>query len=78
MYLQNLFFFQRSLDSPSNSTLLVGVGSSGTPANLDSDLEIEPDPPDWNRNVDPQTLVKLSTLDLKRQEIINGNILLFY
>lgn len=39
----------------------------------DSDLEIEPDPPDWQSSVSEDVLARLHPEEKKRQEIINGN-----
>lgn len=38
----------------------------------DSDLEADPDPPDWTRNLEAELLVKMSTKEKQRQEVING------
>jgi hypothetical protein len=38
----------------------------------DSDLEAEPDPPDWSRGVDEEVLKNLCAREKKRQEVING------
>jgi hypothetical protein len=38
----------------------------------DSDLEAEPDPPDWSRGVDEDVLKNLCAREKKRQEVING------
>ncbi|KAF4522084.1 hypothetical protein B566_EDAN004069 [Ephemera danica] len=76
----------RSLDSPSNSLEMVtGVTSvtsrlldPATPLpqassddGLDSDMEAEPDPPDWTRLVSEAELKQLSPREKKRQEVIN-------
>ncbi|XP_039278678.1 uncharacterized protein LOC111045203 [Nilaparvata lugens] len=76
----------RSLDSPSNSLEAVsgGRGVSGEggscPTNgsvgggvpqWDSDLEAEPDPPDWTRAVPEDVLSNLTAREKKRQEVIN-------
>ncbi|XP_049802572.1 rho guanine nucleotide exchange factor 12-like isoform X3 [Schistocerca nitens] len=76
----------RSLDSPSNSLEAVSGGQasdtltltppapcsdSGSSAPLDSDLEAEPDPPDWMQGVEEEVLQNLSPREKKRQEVIN-------
>lgn len=75
----------RSLDSPSTSLEQVHPGSSATataaaaaasalnasPA-WDSDVDVEPDPPDWSQGVPEQVLAQLSNSEKKRQEVING------
>jgi len=51
----------------------VATGSSGgvlTP--WDSDLEADPDPPDWTRNLEAELLVKMTAKEKQRQEVING------
>ena len=87
-YMADHLSFPRSLDSPSNSLEAVsGVKNSGSSlgdsssfasfpsarsALQDSDLEAEPDPPDWTRNVDPAVIASLSDIEKKRQEVLNG------
>jgi len=46
--------------------------TNNSAAELDSDLEAEPDPPDWSRGVDEEVLKNLCARDKKRQEVING------
>jgi RhoGEF, Guanine nucleotide exchange factor for Rho/Rac/Cdc42-like GTPases len=41
-------------------------------AEFDSDLEAEPDPPEWSRGVDEEVLKSLCAREKKRQEVING------
>jgi Rho guanine nucleotide exchange factor 12 len=47
-------------------------GSGGPDAAWDSDMEAEPDPPDWTRLVSEAELKQLSPREKKRQEVING------
>ncbi|XP_066992612.2 rho guanine nucleotide exchange factor 12 isoform X3 [Anabrus simplex] len=72
----------RSLDSPSNSLETVNAAAlrtneavtvTLTPSStcFDSDLEAEPDPPDWMQGVDEEVLKTLSPREKKRQEVIN-------
>ncbi|KAF6215352.1 hypothetical protein GE061_010104 [Apolygus lucorum] len=68
----------RSLESPSQS--LDAVGGSGQPpgqqaTTWDSDMEAEPDPPDWTTSVPEEVFSQLSPNERKRQEVINE---LFY
>ena len=46
--------------------------ANNSAAELDSDLEAQPDPPDWSSGVDEEVLKTLSASDKKRQEVING------
>jgi len=46
--------------------------ANNSAAELDSDLEAEPDPPDWSRGVDDEVLKNLCAREKKRQEVING------
>lgn len=71
----------RSLDSPSNSLEMVtGVASrvpepvGGLEGAWDSDMEAEPDPPDWTRAVSDTELKQLTSREKKRQEVINGEL----
>lgn len=63
----------RSLDSPSTSleqvhpTVLTTSTSS-----WDSDVDVEPDPPDWSQGVSEEVLARLGNTEKKRQEVING------
>ena len=68
----------RSLESPSNSLEAVsGCGGVGVTSSMwDSDIEAEPDPPDWTTTLSESILKQLSSQEKKRQEIINGNRLL--
>ena len=62
-----------SLDSPSKLTTC-SVSSSDTPVqpcNSDSDLEAEADPPDWRISLPEPELARLSSSQLKRQDVIN-------
>lgn len=45
--------------------------ANNSAAELDSDLEAEPDPPDWSSGVDEEVLKTLSASDKKRKEVIN-------
>ncbi|CAB3378735.1 Hypothetical predicted protein [Cloeon dipterum] len=68
----------RSLDSPSTSMEMVtGSIAPGTETVdvWDSDIDTEPDPPDWMRFVEQEDLRKLTLREKKRQEVINE---LFY
>ena len=38
----------------------------------DSDLEADPDPPDWTRNLDPDVVDKMTPKEKQRQEVVNG------
>jgi hypothetical protein len=81
--MQKSTYYCRSLDSPSISLETVTaaqtqeVGTVTPTANnstteSDSDLEGEPDPPDWSRGVDEEVLKNLCAREKKRQEVING------
>ncbi|XP_045025999.1 uncharacterized protein LOC116915602 isoform X3 [Daphnia magna] len=37
----------------------------------DSDLEADPDPPDWTRNLDPDVVDKMTPKEKQRQEVVN-------
>jgi len=50
----------------------VTLTTNNSAAELDSDLEAEPDPPDWSRGVDEEVLKNLCAREKKRQEVING------
>uniref|UniRef100_A0A0A9WXR4 Rho guanine nucleotide exchange factor 12 n=1 Tax=Lygus hesperus TaxID=30085 RepID=A0A0A9WXR4_LYGHE len=69
----------RSLESPSQSLDAVGGGSGQPPGQQatawDSDMEAEPDPPDWTTSVPEEVFSQLSPNERKRQEVINE---LFY
>ena len=83
LWCKNELYYCRSLDSPSNSletvtaarTQEVGtvtLTANNSTAEWDSDLEAEPDPPDWSRGVDEEVLKNLCAREKKRQEVING------
>ena len=55
------------------STTSFGQGS-GVLTPWDSDIEADPDPPEWTRNLDPDVVDKMTAKEKQRQEIINGNI----
>ena len=38
----------------------------------DSDLEADPDPPDWTRNLDSDVVDKMTPKEKQRQEVVNG------
>ncbi|XP_051166448.1 rho guanine nucleotide exchange factor 11 isoform X3 [Leptopilina boulardi] len=62
----------RSLDSPSTSLEQVPTTSaSNTSTSWDSDVDVEPDPPDWSQGVADEVLARLSNSEKKRQEVIN-------
>ncbi|XP_057324420.1 rho guanine nucleotide exchange factor 12 isoform X3 [Microplitis mediator] len=63
----------RSLDSPSTSLEQVHPANAGhhTSNSWDSDVDVEPDPPDWNHGVAEEVLSNLSNSEKKRQEVIN-------
>ncbi|XP_015111915.1 rho guanine nucleotide exchange factor 12 isoform X5 [Diachasma alloeum] len=63
----------RSLDSPSTSLEQVhstAPGNNNT-SSWDSDVDVEPDPPDWSQGVSEEVLARLSNSEKKRQEVIN-------
>lgn len=41
----------------------------------DSDLEADPDPPDWTRNLDSDVVDKMTPKEKQRQEVVNGTSL---
>ncbi len=60
-------------DGSSGVSAALSVASAGgvlTP--WDSDLEADPDPPDWTRNLDPDVVDKMTPKEKQRQEVING------
>ena len=60
-------------DGSSGVSAALSVASAGgllTP--WDSDLEADPDPPDWTRNLDPDIVDKMTPKEKQRQEVING------
>ena len=59
----------RSLDSPSASLEHVQPTTAAAP--WDSDVDVEPDPPDWSQSVSEDVLASLSATEKKRQEVIN-------
>lgn len=74
----------KSIDSPSNSLeavhrpnevspLASGAPTIGqsSPGQEDSDLEAEPDPPNWTDSVDNEVIKYLKPKEKKRQEVIN-------
>ncbi|XP_012276921.1 rho guanine nucleotide exchange factor 11 [Orussus abietinus] len=63
----------RSLDSPSTSLEQVHPASSAanTSTSWDSDVDVEPDPPDWSQGVAEEVLSRLGNSEKKRQEVIN-------
>ncbi|XP_029169695.1 rho guanine nucleotide exchange factor 12 isoform X3 [Nylanderia fulva] len=61
----------RSLDSPSTSLEQVHPTTSAVSTSLDSDAEVEADPPDWSQAVSEDVLAQLSNSEKKRQEVIN-------
>ncbi|XP_074095470.1 rho guanine nucleotide exchange factor 2 isoform X4 [Cotesia typhae] len=63
----------RSLDSPSTSLEQVHPANAGhhTSNSWDSDVDVEPDPPDWSHGVTEEVLSNLSNSEKKRQEVIN-------
>lgn len=69
----------RSLDSPSTSLEQVhpATSAANTSTSWDSDVDVEPDPPDWSQGVAEDVLARLSNAEKKRQEVINGSSLLF-
>ncbi|XP_063995232.1 rho guanine nucleotide exchange factor 12 isoform X4 [Diachasmimorpha longicaudata] len=63
----------RSLDSRSTSLEQVhstAPGNNNT-SSWDSDVDVEPDPPDWSQGVSEEALSRLSNSEKKRQEVIN-------
>ncbi|XP_059352052.1 rho guanine nucleotide exchange factor 11-like [Daphnia carinata] len=59
-------------DGSSGVSAALSVASAGgvlTP--WDSDLEADPDPPDWTRNLDPDVVDKMTPKEKQRQEVIN-------
>ena len=63
----------RSLDSPSASLEQVTVKEQVLAAELnDSDLEAEPDLPDWAAGVPGERLQGITSRERKRQDTING------
>jgi len=38
----------------------------------DSDLEADPDPPNWTRNLDSDIVDKMTPKEKQRQEVVNG------
>ncbi|XP_017884357.1 rho guanine nucleotide exchange factor 11 isoform X3 [Ceratina calcarata] len=63
----------RSLDSPSTSLEQVhpATSATNTSTSWDSDVDVEPDPPDWSQGVAEEVLMRLSNAEKKRQEVIN-------
>ncbi|KAK0168904.1 hypothetical protein PV327_002662 [Microctonus hyperodae] len=63
----------RSLDSPSTSLEQVHPANAGhnTSTSWDSDVDVEPDPPDWSQSVPEDVLSRLNNSEKKRQEVIN-------
>jgi len=51
-----------------------GGAGSHVQAPWDSDIEADPDPPDWTRNLDPDAVEKMPAKEKQRQEVINGKI----
>ena len=49
-----------------------GASTGGASAPWDSDIEADPDPPDWTRNLDPDVVDKMTPKEKQRQEVING------
>lgn len=43
----------------------------------DSDLEVEADPPDWQSLLTEEELSRLQPLEKKRQDVINGEFIIF-
>lgn len=41
-------------------------------ASWDSDVDVEPDTPDWSQGVAEDVLASLTSSEKKRQEVING------
>lgn len=72
----------RSLDSPSTSLEQVHpnnaaaaahhASSVAASASWDSDVDVEPDTPDWSQGVPEDVLASLTNSEKKRQEVING------
>eukprot|EP00090_Calanus_glacialis_P005930 TRINITY_DN14639_c0_g1_i1.p1 TRINITY_DN14639_c0_g1~~TRINITY_DN14639_c0_g1_i1.p1 ORF type:complete len:1421 (-),score=247.02 TRINITY_DN14639_c0_g1_i1:1497-5759(-) len=64
-----------SLESPSKLTTYslsnTDYSLPDNPGNSDSDLEAEADPPDWRHTISEEELKKLSSKELKRQDVIN-------
>ncbi|BES88380.1 Regulator of G protein signalling-like domain [Nesidiocoris tenuis] len=68
----------RSLESPSQSLETVGGGAGGQPPSSqtwDSDMEAEPDPPDWTTLLPEDVFAQMGPNERKRHEVINE---LFY
>ncbi|XP_033211602.1 rho guanine nucleotide exchange factor 12 isoform X2 [Belonocnema kinseyi] len=63
----------RSLDSRSTSLEQVhpAASASNSSTSWDSDVDVEPDPPDWSQGVAEEVLARLSNSEKKRQEVIN-------
>ncbi|XP_054000188.1 rho guanine nucleotide exchange factor 12 isoform X1 [Hylaeus anthracinus] len=63
----------RSLDSPSTSLEQVhpSTSATNTSTSWDSDVDVEPDTPDWSQGVAEDLLARLSNAEKKRQEVIN-------
>ena len=54
------------------SAALSMASTGGVSAPWDSDIEADPDPPDWTRNLDPDVVEKMSPKEKQRQEVVNG------
>lgn len=59
-------------DGSSVSAALSMASAGGLSAPWDSDIEADPDPPDWTRNLDPDVVEKMSPKEKQRQEVVNG------
>lgn len=73
-----------SLPGRSSETPETAVGHSGVTDSYkiaqnwegDSDIEIEQDAPDWMKNVPEDVLAQMTHREKKRQEILNGNLVI--
>ena len=62
-----------ALSGATSASSSFGAGVGGpllTP--WDSDIEADPDPPDWTRNIDQEIIDKMTPKEKQRQEVVNG------
>ena len=55
-----------------SSSFGAGVGGGPLLTPWDSDVEADPDPPDWTRNIDQEIIDKMTAKEKQRQEVVNG------
>ena len=60
-----------SLDSVSVGGRVAGTLAAGTPG-WDSDMEVDADPPDWQRSIDAETRRHLRPKEKQRLDVVNG------